>query len=117
VRTFFLAMTLAIFLALIGASSATSSQTHAGAPYRTEAWAKRMLARVHYWHGYRLDHSFDFCNGQETSFTSHYNGAGEEIYRHFHCSTGTPDFNHDFDLTLHTLRYRPYFLLRAGWHY
>lgn len=109
-------------LALVGVFGLTlvaSASAHRGAPYRTEAWAEKTLKqRVHYWRGFKIDPSWTTCYGEGDLWNSHYNRNGEEIFKHFHCTMDTPlDYPTDrhFYVTLHTIRYRPYFRLAVGW--
>jgi hypothetical protein len=98
--------------ACLALTLAAGADAHRGAPYRTNAWAERMLKRVHYWRGYAVTSDFG-CWGDFVD--SKTNRNGEDIYKHFDCNLNTRDYSHSFKVTLHTIRYSPYFRLTAGW--
>jgi hypothetical protein len=89
------------------------ADAHRGAPYRTNAWAERMLKRVHHWRGYAVVSDFGCIGGDFAD--SRTNRNGEDTYKHFDCVLNTQNYSHSFKVTLHTLRYSPYFTLTAGW--
>lgn len=86
--------------------------------WRTEAWATTKLKRIHYWHGYRIDPEWSDCSigGVIGWGRDHYNRAGEQMYQHFRCNMQAGGWTvRAFNVTIHAMRYWPYYKITAGW--